>query len=135
MHKKCITDAYRGHAEKRHGPDAHETMYRAVFSTSAPAAAAISVRQPGGQAPAAGRLIRPQRAGATAHAGTAPRTPAIGQGAEQKEEGPHGPPLRMSGEFLMDCEPATLPFMSRKSDAFHVYEDSAALRRLSGMRG
>ena len=38
----------------------------------------------------------------------------------KKGESPHGPPLNMSGELFMDCEPATHPFMSRKSDAFRL---------------
>ena len=38
----------------------------------------------------------------------------------KKGESPHGPPLHMSGELFMDCEPATHPFMSRKSDAFRL---------------
>lgn len=52
------------------------------------AAAAISVRQSGSQAPSTGRLIRPPRAGTPAHAGTTPRNPLSGMRRNRKRRAP-----------------------------------------------
>ena len=73
-----------------------------------------------GLCPSSVSLTRPAFYGASAYDGPHGQPFTLWRTAIKKGESPHGPPLHMSGELFMDCEPATHPFMSRKSDAFRL---------------
>lgn len=73
-----------------------------------------------GLCPSPVSLIRPAIYGARRMTGRTAKPFILWCKSIKKGESPHGPPLNMSGELFMDCEPATHPFMSRKSDAFRL---------------